>query len=229
MKRVVMYLMIAGLSTMFAFGQRIETRSVSNFTGIDASGAFEISVTRGSSEALTIEANDDLLPFVRSEVRNGVLHLSLERNTPRRIRNRTVKATVVMNNLENVSLSGACTVISNDLFTPENFTGNFSGSVNVKVNVNTRQLNVRASGSSKIELIGSARNAVLNMSGSSNFNAENFTVGTATISSSGSSNVTITATEALNVNSSGSSNVNYKGSPTITISSSGSSRVRSIQ
>jgi len=230
MKRIVISLMIAGLSTMFTFGQKMETRSVSNITGIDASGSFEITVVKGSAESLTVETNDEIMPFVRSEVRNGVLRLYLERNYSRRFRNGKIRATVVMVNLDKISISGACKIISNDRFTSKSFTGSFSGSANAIVNVYTEQLNINLSGSSKVELIGSAKNATLRTSGSSKFNAENFTVGTANIRSSGSSNVTITATEALSVNSSGSSRVNYKGSPTIiTINNSGSSRVGNMR
>jgi len=248
MKRIVVFLAIAGLTTMFTFGQRVENRSVSNFTGIDASGAFQITVVKGNTEGLTIEANDDVMPYVRSEVKNGVLRLYLERNVPRKVNNRTVKATVVMRDLDKVSLSGACKITANDLFTSRNFEGNCSGSSDMSINVNTGQLSIKssgssnlqikasvngdtkinASGSSKIYLVGSAKNLTIDLSGASNFKAEDFNVGTATIKSSGSCNVTVNVTETLNVNSSGASTVNYKGSPAITVNSSGSSKVRKI-
>ena len=248
MKRVVVFLAIAGLTTMFSFGQRVENRSVSDFTGIDASGAFEITIVKGNAESLTIEANDDVMPYVRSEVRNGVLHLYLDRNVPRRVNNRTIKATVVMGDLNKVSLSGACKIIANDPFTPRNFNGDFSGSCSMTINVNTGQLSIKssgssnlqikanvtgdtkmnASGSSKIELVGSSKNLTIDLSGASNFKAEDFIVETATIKSSGSCNVSVNVTETLNVNSAGASTINYKGSPAITTNSSGSSRVRKI-
>ena len=248
MKRIVVFLAIAGLTTMFAFGQRVENRSVSNFTGIDASGAFEITVAKGSAEALTLEANDEVMQYVRSEVKNGVLRLYLENNVPKIVNNRTVKATVVMTDFGKVSLSGACKIIVNDLFTPKNFNGDFSGSSSMTINVNTGQLSIKSSGSSnlqmkanvsgdtkinvsgssKADLVGSAKNLTLDLSGASNFKAEDFIVGTATIKSSGSCNVTINVTEVLKVNSSGASTVNYKGSPAITVNSSGSSKVRKI-
>ena len=247
MKRIVVFLAIAGLTAMSMFGQRVENRSVSDFTGIDASGAFEITVVKGNAEALTIEASDDVMPYVRSEVKNGVLRLYLE-SVPRRVNNRTVKAAVVMRDLDKVSLSGACKITANELFTPKTFNGDCSGSSGMTINVNTGQLSIKssgssnlqikanvsgdtginASGSSKIDLAGSAKNLTTNLSGASNFKAEDFIAGTVTIKSSGSCNVTINVTDALNVNSSGSSTVNYKGSPAITVNSSGSSKVRKI-
>ena len=46
MKRVVVFLMIAVLMPMLMFGQKIENRTVSDFAGIDASGAFNITVVK---------------------------------------------------------------------------------------------------------------------------------------------------------------------------------------
>ena len=162
--------------------------------------------------------------------------------------NRTVKATVVMRDLDKVSLSGACKITASDPFTPRNFSGDFSGSSSISINVNTGQLSVKSSGSSnlqikasvsgdtkidvsgssKIDLVGSTKNLKIDLSGASNFRAEDFIVETATIKPSGSCNVSVNVTGTLNVNSSGASTVNYKGSPAITINSSGSSRVKQI-
>ncbi|MDR2205081.1 MAG: DUF2807 domain-containing protein, partial [Flavobacteriaceae bacterium] len=230
MKRLL-FLAIAGFAMVFASAQRLENRSVSNFTGINASGAFEITVVKSNSESLALEANDDVMPYIRSEVKNSVLHLYLDKNIPWKVRNRTVKARIGMKNLDKVSLSGACEISASDLFTPETFNGNFSGASKIDVWINTEQLNLESSGasniqlkssvagtvkvdlsgSSKVYLSGSAKNLSTDLSGASSFNAENFEVETADIESSGSSNVSINVTQKLNIESSGASTVNYKG------------------
>ncbi len=266
MKRVLLFLMVVGLTSMIAFGQKKETRPVSGFTGIDASSAFDITVTKGSTESLTIEADDEVMAYVRSEVRNGVLHLYLDNG--KKVKNiKTLKAAIVMKNLDKVSLSGACKLTANDLFTPDKFKGDCSGASNMTVNMNTGQLSIGASGASKIQmnvnvtndakldvsgaskiqgelkaatvkfnssgvssvdLTGSAESFKIDVSGTSNVKAGDFTVKTATIESSGTSNITVNVADDLKVNSSGASTVNYKGSPTINVSNSGSSKVKKI-
>jgi hypothetical protein len=268
-KKALAFFMIAGLTTMSMFAQRTSYRAVtpsSDFTGIEASGAFDITVAKGTTASFAIDADEDLKPYVRSEVKNGVLHLSIDSNTATRNRKiKTVKASVVVKNLDRVSLSGACKIVANDLFTPTSFTGDCSGSSDMTVNLETEQLNLQSSGASKmkiranvtgdtkintsgssniqgelnantvkfksggsckVDLTGSAKDVAVDMSGSSNFKAEKFAVRTATVKSSGSSNVTLDVAESLDVNSSGASTVNYKGSPAVNAGSSGSSRVR---
>jgi len=229
MKRVIVFLVIAGLTTMFTFGQKKEIRSVSDFTGIDASGAFDITVTKGDMESLTIEANDEVMQYVRSEVKNGVLRLYLEKGAQKKVKNiKPLKASVVMKDLDKVSLSGACKITANDLFTPESFNGNCAGSSDMTINVNTGQLNIKASGSSKIRMKANVTgNAKMNVSGSSNIQGE-LKVNDMTFTSSGSNKVDLTgsATDMV-IDVAGSSKFNAGGFivKTTTIQSSGSCKI----
>jgi len=151
MKRVLLFLLILGLMPVVAFGQKRESRPVSNFTGIDASSVFDITVTKGNTESLAIETDDNVMPYVRSEVRDGVLHLYLDGSN--KLKNITgLKAFVVMKNLDKASLSGACKLTANDTFTPDRFLADCSGASNMTVNVNTGQLSVEASGASNITI-----------------------------------------------------------------------------
>ena len=171
MKRRLLFLLFAGLTTTIALGQKKETRSVSGFTGINASSAFNITVAKGDLESLSIEADNDVMQYVRSEVRNGTLHLYIDNgNTVRNIKK--LNASVVMKNLDNVVLSGACKFTANDLFTTENFKLESSGASNIIVNVNTGQLNIAASGACKIEITANVTgDANFNVSGAANVKA----------------------------------------------------------
>jgi len=265
MKRVLLFLMIVGLTTMSVFSQKKETRSVSGFTGINASSAFDITVTKGDTESLVIEAADDVMPYIRSEVRNGILHLYLDSNRLRNIR--SLKASIVMKNLDKVTLSGASKLTADDLFTADKFMIDCSGASKMAANVTANQLNVKLSGASNLqikanvngdagmdmsgaskvkgdlkandvkinfsgacsaELSGSANDLKIDTSGASKIKADNFAVKTATVRSSGSSNVTVNASDALKVNASGVASIDYKGSPTLDVNSSKTVRVRKI-
>ena len=162
MKRKLLFLLIAGLITTIAFSQKKETRSVSGFTGINASSVFNITVVKGASESLTIETDNDVMQYVRSEVRNGTLHLYIDNGN--KVQNiKKLNASVVMKNLDNVLLSGVCKFTANDLFTPEKFKLEGSGASNITVNVNTGHLTIEASGACNIQIKA-------NVTGDANFN-----------------------------------------------------------
>ena len=227
MKRVAVFLVIAGLTTMFASGQKKETRTVSGFTGIDASSVFDITVTKGNVESLVIEADDAVMPFVRSEVRNGVLHLYLD--DEKKIRNVTsLKAFVVMKNLEKVSLSGACKLTANDLFTPDRFKADCSGASSLAIHLNTGGLNIDASGAGKIQMKANVTgNVKLDVSGTSKIQGE-LKADRVQFSSSGVSSVDLTGSASdLKIDVSGTSSIKagHFTVKTATVNSSGSSKV----
>ena len=220
-------LVVAGWTIMFAFGQKKETRTVSGFTGIDASSAFEVTVSKGGTESLVIEADDAIMPLVRSEVRNGVLHLYLDNN--KNVRNiKTLKASVVMKNLDKVSLSGACKLTANDPFTPDRFKGDCSGASSLTLNVNTGELNIDASGASKIQMKANVTgDARLNVSGTSKIQCE-LKAANVKFHSSGVSSVDLTGSASdFKIDVSGTSKIQAGKFmvKTATIESSGTSKV----
>ena len=247
MKKVAVFLVIAGLTTMFASGQKKETRQVSGFTGIDASSVFNITVTKGAAESLAIEADDAIMQYVRSEVKNGVLRLYIEKDAEKKVGNiKTLKATVVMKELDKVSLSGACKLTADDLFTSDSFKGDCSGASALSVNVNTGRLKIDASGASNIRINANVNgNADIDLSGASKLQAEmkansvKFdSSGVSTIDLSGSATdvkIDMSGTSKFqavdfkvknaNIKSSGTGNVTISVTDELNVSSSGASSI----
>jgi len=245
MKRRLLFLLIIGLTATIAFCQKKETRSVSGFTGIDASGVFDITVTKGNTESLAIEAEAEVMPYVRSEVRGGVLYLYLDNGN--KLKNiKSLKASVVMKNLDKVSLSGACKLTADDLFTPDKFKAECSGASGMTVNVNTGQLSIETSGACNIRIKADVTgDATLDMSGTSkikgDLNANNVKfnssgvgaielTGSATdivIDASGVSNVMAEnfAVKTATIRSSGACQVTVNVSDRLKVNSSGASSV----
>ncbi|MCL2597207.1 MAG: DUF2807 domain-containing protein [Paludibacter sp.] len=210
MKKVVLFLMIIGLMPTMAFGQKAETRQVSGFTGIKASSMFDITVTKGDVESLVIEAEENVMQYVRSEVRKGVLHLYLDnKNNLNNIK--LLKASIVMKNLENVTLSGACKLTAKDLFSPAKFKSECSGATELTVNLNTNQLDVEVNGACKMEITANVTGKTdLDLSGAAKITGT-LKTNALKISNSGVGTVTLTGS-ATNVDMklSGTSKVNAK-------------------
>ena len=55
--------------------RKTEKRDLGPFTAIETSGAFEVNVICQKPASFEIEADDNILPLVETEVRGGVLHL----------------------------------------------------------------------------------------------------------------------------------------------------------
>src|SRR5436190_11409852 len=89
-----------------------ETRSTDEFTGVDVRGVFEVEITAGKEYSVQVQADDNLLPFVKTEVESGVLNI----RTTERINSHTPLRVIVsapdidhldVTGVSKVSLSGA--------------------------------------------------------------------------------------------------------------------------
>jgi len=245
MKRGLL-LMIVGLIATVAFSQKRETRQVSGFTGINASGVFNITVLKGDTESLTIEADEGIMQYIHSEVRNGILHLNFDNRN--RLKNiKALKTSIVMKNLENVIISGACKLTTVDQFSPDKLNTYCSGASTMTINAITGQLSIESSGACKIMINASVTGDTnLNLSGASKIRGE-LTSNHVKLNSSGVSSIEITGTanniiidvsgaskiiaedfkvKTATVRSAGTGNVTVNASDSLNVNASGPSTVK---
>ncbi|MDR2359160.1 MAG: DUF2807 domain-containing protein [Prevotellaceae bacterium] len=192
MKKITLLLILSGMA-FAAAGQLTETRKVSGFTGISASGVFDITVTKGAAESLAITADEDVMPYVRSEVSGGVLKLYIDRNVRRNVRNvKMLKAAVTVKELDMARLSGACRLAGEEVFTPAKFSGDLSGASSLQLTVITGQLSLDVSGACKATLHATVENTVVfDISGATKIQG-NLTANKLTVDMSGASRLDLT-------------------------------------
>jgi hypothetical protein len=168
-----------------------EVRDIAGFHAIDVGGVFEVEVTAQKEFAVEVETDDNLLPFISTEVRNGVLRIKTDRklstSNPIRIR-------VSAPDINNLDVSGAARV------TVEN--------------VKNDELTVDASGASKIRINGETAKLTVDVSGATKVDAEKLAVENATVEASGASKVAVQVSGDLRIKASGASRIDYSGGPT---------------
>jgi len=196
----------------FSFGSGIkgsgiassESREADEFNGVDVGGVFEVEVTAGKEYSVQVQADDNLLPFVKTEVESGVLHIS----TSERVNSHTpLRVVVTAPDIEHLDVSGVSKL-------------SLSG-------VKNTQLEIHTSGASKLKLEGETSDLNVEVSGASKIDAESLKSKTATVDASGASKVTLFVTERLNSDASGASKIEYAGNPAnVEKKTSGASSVR---
>jgi hypothetical protein len=181
-----------------------ESRDLSDFNSVEVGGVFEVEITAGQDFAVEVEADDNLLPLIRTNVHNGVLHIE----AADRIKNSNgLKVRISAPNIEQVQASGASRV-------------NLSA-------VNNEELRVFTSGASKMHLSGESAKLDLEVSGAGSVDAEELKTANAQVNASGASHVSVFAAEELRADASGASRISYSGEPkNIVRHTSGASSVR---
>lgn len=218
-----------GLSGCGVFGVRgsgdliTESRDVAGFDEIILEGSGTVLVSVTGEESLDIEAEDNLMPLLTSEVEDGRLILgSREAISP----TRGIRYMVTVASLSGLSIQGSGEI---DVFGVEADTLEvvISGSGEmVLTDMTVGDFLVRISGSGDLIAAGSAADLNITVSGSGAYAGEDLLSGTATVVVSGSGNVVVNASDRLDAAVSGSGDIEYLGDPIVDSTISGSGDVR---
>lgn len=190
-------------------------RAVSGFTGLSVSSGIDVYLTQGNSEKLTLEVKGIDEDEVKSEVKNGVLKLYIDRKGFMNWnlgRNNYVKAYLTFKQLTDLQASGGADVFGQGTLSFNDLNVEASGGSDVKLNLKANKLNVEASGGADAVLQGSARTLNANGSGGADLDARKLTVEVCRANSSGGSDVYVNASQELSMQASGGSDIYYSGS-----------------
>ncbi len=207
-----------------------EVRTVSGFTGIEVSGAIDLYISQGSSEAVAISANtEEIRARIKTEVRSGTLHVYFDgKGLNWKVwGNNKMKAYVTYKTLLKLEASGACNVKATDPIKQAELKMEMSGASDFSGELAISLLKLSASGASNVSMFGTVANAIVDASGACNIKAYDLQTDMCKIDASGASNVRITVNKELNATASGGSTIFYKGTGLIRdISSSGGASVK---
>lgn len=180
-----------------------ETRDLSGFKSVDVSSVFEVEIVAQSEFRVEVEADDNLLEHIKTEVWNGELQISLDKkvksSNPMRVR-------IGAPNIERLEVSGASRV---------NIT-----------NLSNEELTVDASGAAKVSVAGTTGELIVDVSGATQIDAAELAAASAVVDASGASRVNVNVSGELRSEASGASNITYTGTPAIVVKkTSGASSV----
>jgi hypothetical protein len=187
-------------------------------------GDFEVLVRVAPETSLTLTGDDNLLPLVRTEVREGTLHIGATRGVSSR---RGIRVSLTTPSLQAVAVSGSSRVDARR-FRAEAFRASVSGSGNLSAEGETRTLEIALSGSGNARVTGSAERVAAALSGSGDLDLLRLSARTADVQVSGSGTAALLASDELNASVSGSGDVFYGGAPRVTSHISGSGTVEPV-
>jgi len=169
-----------------------QKREVASFTSIATEGAFDIDVVCQKPQSIEVEADDNLLPMITTEVSNHVPHI---RSNQSYSVNDPIKITISLPNLEGISASGAGK-LAVDGIKNEKFEIDANGATVIRVAGETKLIDIDTNGAGKID-------------------AHKLRAARGVVEAKGVARVDVNVTEQLEVTVSGPSHVTYQGDPVL--------------
>jgi hypothetical protein len=218
-----------------------ETRLLPDFHRVFNEGDFDVYIIRDGLSEVTIEAESNLIPMIRTRIEGSSLVIDTKDN----LRNHyPMKVYVHTAELTEVGLSGSGFIETEEI-TAEDFEISLSGSgyiyssvtadyidcdisgsgdIELK-DIDCNKIDARISGSGEMEFEGQANFGELTISGSGDIRAYDLILQDCDATISGSGNIYITVEDHLDATISGSGSIYYLGTPVINTHISGSGSV----
>ena len=167
-----------------------ESRELNNFTSIILLGSIDVNIKTSESNNCVVVADDNLIPYIKTEVVNNKLNISLNESY-----SSEEKLVVNINtpNYDEVSLSG-------------------SGNINI-LDFKNNNLSLNISGSGNITGNGEVETLVVKINGSGNLMSKEIKSKSATITINGSGVGKVFASDSISAKINGSGNIEYFGNP----------------
>lgn len=205
-----------------------EERAVSGFDKVALSGVGTVQIIQGDTESLTIEAEDNIMPLITSEVVNDTLILSQEENAPINP-TKPINYTVSMIDIASLTSAGSggfdAATINTGILALD-LSG--SGQINITT-LDADSLTVKISGSGGVRVSGQVNDQQVDIAGSGEYGAADLDSNIVDITINGSGKAVVRVNDTLDANISGSALVSYYGDPVVTSDVTGSGAVEHLE
>lgn len=229
-------LALTALSTLVAAPKKITgdgkitaiQKTLAPFTRIKATGIGEIVVSKGTSHELNIKAESNILPYLKTEVKDDTLHIGIEEDVSLNSKE-PITFFVSATDINYVRLYGAnnLTFVKNTKFDKLELRADGAHLIEGK-QLKAKELSVSIFGNITMELDGEVDILKIESQGTSSLNLEELKTKEAYIESQGVENIELNVQDFLKVRTLGVSNVTYKGNPKVKSWMSFTSSLRAV-
>jgi hypothetical protein len=185
-----------------------------DFSKVEVSGPFEVTLERGDKFNVSITGDDNLLQFI--DVQNAGGKLSIDIQSGINVRPKSgLKAKIDMPAIEVVDLRGACRGSLNGFKGGKDLKIKVEGASTITGEIQAGKLALDASGASQINLTGKAHECSAEAQGASQLHLDDLSVKNAAVQLDGASTGIVNASDKLDYELNGASHLDYRGSPKI--------------
>lgn len=228
MIRIILYLMKLLVALLFALffsacqfnsgktvtgsgNVKTENRNLSGFTGISVQRALEVEVEQSDKFEVVVEADDNILSHITTDVRNGILVIETDINNFDNVNKKKIR--VKMPTVNSLESSSASFIKSKNTLIAENLTLDASSASRIEVSVESENLSCESSSGSTIEIQGKAIKLNADSSSGSTVNAKNLLTNDIIATSGSGSSINVHPILSLAAEASSGSSIHYNNVP----------------
>lgn len=181
-----------------------------NIEKVKVSTGIDLILTQGSKNSLEVEADDNIVDILKTEVKGDQLNIYFEKNV-RNVKSRKVYLTIP--SLKSLKTTSGASVECKDGFSGEDIAINASSGSNIDISLNYKHVDCSSSSGSDIDIVGECDNVNLNASSGSDIEAKKLSSNIADVNASSGSDITVLVKQKITANASSGGDIDYYGNP----------------
>ena len=190
----------------------IERTIKADFTGIKVSTGIDLFIRQGSTNAITVEADENLHDLIITEVKEGILKIYTDKNI---WKSKARKVYVTIENLTLLKASSGSNVKSESVINTNEIYIDASSGASIDIEVVAKSAVTEASSGSDVKIKGTTINHTARASSGSSINAYKLKSTNANASASSGASINIYASKNMDAKASSGGAIDYTGNPTI--------------
>ena len=189
----------------------IERTIKADFTGIKVSTGIDLFIRQGSTNAITVEADENLHDLIITEVKEGILKIYTDKNI---WKSKARKVYVTIENLTLLKASSGSNVKSESVINTNEIYIDASSGASIDIEVVAKSAVTEASSGSDVKIKGTTINHKARASSGSSINAYKLKSTNANASASSGASINIYASKNMDAKASSGGAIDYTGNPT---------------
>ncbi len=203
-----------------------EERQLGLFDAVSVNGKFNVELHISDSNKLIINAYEDLMEYINTDINNNTLVIDFQLKTGRY---KKIEIDVYVNSINSLEVSSGASINSTDTVYAFSFNHLVSSGAQSSLILNVDDLHLESSSGSRAVIMGLARTVRAKTNSGAQIRAAELSADVCHIDASSGANAQVTANNELHVNASSGSNVRYGGNPAVqNISTSGGASVKPL-
>ena len=189
-----------------------QEKQLSAYDRIEVLGSYDVIFTDGEVGKIKINAPDNILPLIQTEVSDGLLRIGTGKGRYK-VKEPIIIYVPVDSRLKQVDIKGSADIYTEKNLETKTLNVGIYGSGDARLAVDVFSLALEVVGAGDIRVSGRAKDLSIDISGSGDVEVPNLKAEKAVININGSGDVSAYVTENVDISIAGSGDVTIKGNP----------------
>ena len=188
-----------------------ETRTTESFSEIKTKGKIKVFLTQGSGQKLEIKADQNIIPEIVTEVKDGKLTISSK--SP--IKRPKIEVYITIPEIKGLYFAAGSNLETTGEIRGEKLTFSGDAGATGKLNINYGEMECQTSSGASFEISGTAKKANVIISSGAHLNGENLSINVCSFNGSSGASAKLAVTDELSAEANSGASFSYSGNPQI--------------